>query len=271
MFSTTVVQVAGGAVQTNRRWTYPLHKYDIAVAIKDATDLALVQGAFWNAAGRANSFRFEDPKDYTITYSNGILGAGVGDGTPGPFQIYKIYTFGASTATRKITKPRATGFDVKRAGALATQGAGAGNYSYSTTAGTVTFVADASSNASAITPGATTSVVLAANPGTLIAGKKLYLSGFTGADAAYVNSLAHTINSVSGAGPYTFILATNTSGKTITVGSGTGKKYPQASEALICAGQFCVPVMFESDYLPCTDAGVNVATYNQINLVEVRI
>jgi uncharacterized phiE125 gp8 family phage protein len=80
----------------------------------------------------------------------------------------------------------------------------------------------ASSAASSITAGATTTVVLAANPGSLVAGDTIRLSGFAGADAALVNGLDHTINSVSGSGPYTFVLATNTAAKTITLGSGVG-------------------------------------------------
>lgn len=270
-FSTMIVQVGGGGEQTDRRWTYPLHKYDVSAAIKNDADRAAVQGVFWVAAGRANGFRFKDWADYEIAYSNGTLGTGVGDGTPGPYQIYKSYTFGANTATRKISKPRAAGFGVKRGGVLQTAGTGAGNYALSTTTGGVTFVYDATSNASSITPGATTQVVLAANPGTLIAGQKLYLSGFTGADAALVNSLAHTINSVTGAGPYTFTLATNTSGATITLGSGLGRKYPQASEALTCEGVFDVPVRFGTDSLSLTNVGLDVSTMDPIILVEKRL
>lgn len=76
--------------------------------------------------------------------------------------------------------------------------------------------------ASAVTAGATTTVVLAANPGSLAAGGLLRLDGFSGADAALLNGLDHTINSVSGTGPYTFVLATNTASKTLTLGQGAG-------------------------------------------------
>ena len=271
-FSTMLVQVGGGGEQTDRKWTYPLHRFDVAAAIKSREDMEAVQGIFWVAAGRANSFRFEDPADYKLAYTNATLGsAGVGDGTPGPHQIYKSYTFGANTAKRKISKPRASGFSVKRGGVLQTAGAGVGNYALDSTTGLVTFVADAGSNASSITVGATTQVVLAANPGTLTAGQKLYLVNFAGTHAALVNNLAHTINSVTGTGPYTFTLATNTSGKTITLGSGIGRKYAQASEALTCAGEFCVPVRFDSDYLPVADAGRDLATWDSIILVEKRL
>jgi hypothetical protein len=116
--------------------------------------------------------------------------------------------------------------------------------------------------------------VLATNPGTLIAGQRLHLSGFAGTDAALVNGLAHTINSVTGAGPFTFVLATNTSGKTITLGSGVGRKYPQASEALTWAGNFDVPVRFDVDEITATmlESGPQRRMYSiqSLPVIEVR-
>jgi hypothetical protein len=163
---------------------------------------------------------------------------------------------------------------VYRADSPVTVGAGAGQIAINYSTGIVTFVADATSNASAITAGATTSVVLAANPGTLIAGEKLYLAGFTGTDAALVNGLAHTINSVSGAGPFTFVLATNTSGKTITVGSGEGRAYPQANDALTWAGNFDVPVRFDVDEITATmlesGPGRRMYSIQSLPVIEVR-
>ncbi len=91
---------------------------------------------------------------------------------------------------------------------------------------TVRFTAGftASAAATAITAGATTSVVLSGNPGVLVAGDVIRLGGFAGADAALVNGLDHTINSVTEAplGTFTFVLATNTNAKTITLGAGVG-------------------------------------------------
>lgn len=78
--------------------------------------------------------------------------------------------------------------------------------------------------ASAITPGVTTSVALTGNPGSLAAGGVIRLGGFAGADAALVNGIDHTINSVTEApaGTFTFVLATDTDAKTITLGAGVG-------------------------------------------------
>ena len=78
-----------------------------------------------------------------------------------------------------------------------------------------------SAAASAVTAGATTAVTLSSDLG-LVAGDTLRLAGFAGADAALLNGLDHTINSIAGVGPYVFTLSTNTNAKTITVGAGVG-------------------------------------------------
>ena len=132
-------------------------------------------------------------------------------------------------------------------------------------------VTGAQAAASSITVGATTTVVLASNPGTLIAGQLLYLSGFTGAGAALVNDRAHTINSVSGAGPFTFVLATVTTGATITLGSGLGRRFPQAADALTWSGQFDVPVRFDIDQMAVSIEAFQLYTWGQIPLIEIRV
>lgn len=96
-----------------------------------------------------------------------------------------------------------------------------------------------------ITAGATTTVVMATNPGNLAAGGVLRLSGFAGADSALVNGIDHTINSVTEApaGTFTFALATNTNAKTITLGSGvavdiTGLPGPIREAMLLIVGHW---------------------------------
>lgn len=274
VWNTEVVRVNSGNEKRNQVWEYPLHRYDVTHAAKNEADKNELLAVFMVAAGRVNGFRYRDVNDHDLTpadgSASGVLGTGgVGDGTP-TYQIYKNYSFGSVTRQRKIRKPVSTGLTPKRNGSAVTAGVGAGNYSVDTTTGIVTFVADASSNASSVTVGATTQVVLAANPGTLIAGKKLYLTGFAGAHAADLNSLAHTINSVTGSGPYTFTLATNTAGRTITLGSGAGKAYPQASDTLTITGEFDVPVRFDTDEMHMENVGPNRSSWGSITLTEDR-
>ena len=269
-FDTEVITVNSGSEQRNAIWQDARGTWDVSHGVRTDTQLATLIAFFRVMGGRAKGFRFKDWQDYAVTVSNGLLGtAGIGDGTPA-FQLHKSYTTAANTHYREITKPVSGSTAVYRGGVAQTEGAGAGNYALSTTTGIVTFVADASSNASAVTVGATTQVTIAANPGTLIAGQKLYLSGFTGAHAADLNSLAHTINSVSGAGPYVFTLATNTAGRTITVGSGVGAKYPQATETLTWAGEFDVPVRFDTDQMRTAILTSWLHSWGNIPVVEIR-
>lgn len=270
-FVTDVVSVNSGAEQRNSVWSEARCAWDVAHGVRNESQLATLIAFFRVMVGRANGFRFKDWADYQTTTTSGLLStAGVGDGTPA-YQLYKTYILGANSHKRKITKPVASSYTVYRGGVAKTEGGAAGNYALNTTTGVVTWVADASSNASAVTVGATTQVTLAANPGTLVAAQKLYLTGFTGTHAALLNSLAHTINSVSGSGPYVFTLATNTAGKTITVGTGAGAKYPQASETLTWAGEFDVPARFDTDQMRSSIISYNLHSWGQIPVVEIRV
>lgn len=270
---TQIVETASGYEKRNVVWSYPRCRYNLAQAMKDSAGKNAVIGFFRAAQGRAQGFRLKDWGDYQDG-GTGVLGSGVGNGTP-TYQMFKNYSQGL-TVSRKITKPltQAAGAGAAlvflRNAVAMTSGASAGNYTIDTTTGVLTMVADASSSATAITVGTTTQVALTSNPGSLIAGKLLYLSGFGGADAALVNGLAHTINSVSGSGPYTFTLATNTAGKTITYSGGSGAKYPQASDAMTWTGEFDVPVRFDTDILQgYWDTGLYV--WGTIPLLEIKL
>lgn len=271
MYSTWVTLLNSGYEQRNINWQDGLLVFNLVGPIRQSEEQKALLAFFRNCKGRGKGFRIKDWTDYEVASTEGRLDTGaVGDGTP-TYQLYKRYTTGAETEDRAISKPVSGSVTVYRNAVAQTAGAGAGNYALDTTTGIVTFVADASSAASSITVGATTQVVLAANPGSLIAGELLYLSGFAGADAASVNGIAHTISSVSGAGPYTFTLATNTAGRTITLGSGVGYAYPQATDALTWAGEFDVPVRFDVDRLPVTVDAYGVYNFGTIPIVEIRV
>jgi len=274
-FSTTIATTDAGFENRNANWSKTRRSYEFGYRARTLTERAIIEALFLVAKGKANGWRLKDIGDYAAVVANGRLGElAVGDGTP-TYKFYKAYTSGAETSIRRIAKPVAGSIAVFRNAAPVTVGGAAGNIAIDTVNGQVTFVADASSNASSITVGVTTQVELAANPGGLIAGEQLYLTGFTGTDAALVNSLAHIINSVTGTGPYTFTLATNTAGKTITVGAGAGTRYPQASEALTWSGSFDVPVRFGIDKLDWTYAneGADGILFDSasIPVVELRL
>jgi uncharacterized protein (TIGR02217 family) len=283
-FRVDIVVKGGGYEDRDRVWQQARRNYDAASAINTLDTLQYIEDLFYACGGPSDGFRLRDWGDYTALVSNGLMQpqiAGVDYGTGGvgyglpAMQLVKRYTRGANTHDRRIRKPRTGTVTIYRGGVLQTAGVAAGNYALATDTGIVTFVADASSAASSITVGATTQVILTTNPGTLIAGQRLYLSGFTGADAASVNGLSHLINTVTGSGPYTFTLATVTTGMTITLGSGAGAKYAQASEALTWAGQFDVPVRFNTNRLDrrlmtMQENGGFIVQYASIPLIEIR-
>jgi hypothetical protein len=185
-------------------------------------------------------------------------------------QLFKIYQNVGGIDHRIISKPVSASVALFRNAVPMVLGTDPGEYSIDYTTGIVAFVADATASASSITPGATTQVVLPSDLG-LVNGNKLYLDGFAGADAALVNDLAHTITNISGAGPFTFTLSTNTSGKTITLGTGAGFKYPQASDIMTWSGEFDVPCRFDTDtMMPVVDA-FNTYSWSSIPIVEIRI
>ena len=269
---TQIVTVASGYEKRNAVWAVPRARYDIAQAMKTVTGKDAVIGFFRAAQGKATAFRFRDWSDYTDGGA-GILGTGIGTGQP-TYQLQKNYVQGL-TATRKIAKPLtlAAGADVAlvilRNAAAATAGSAAGNYALDSTTGIVTFVADASQAPTSITPGSTTSLVVSGTDNlALTTGKVVYLSGVTGTAAAALNG-ANTITGKSGSGPWTYTLATVTTGLTVT-GVGTAYKYPQASDALTWTGQFDVPVRFDTDVLQgYWDTGLFV--WGTIPLVEVKL
>lgn len=270
-YDTEVVTFVSGHEQRNINWSVSRLKYDVSHNIKNQAALDQLIVFFRAMRGRAHGFRFKDWADYQVTIANGVLGTGVGTGMP-TYQMGKNYAqAGANTELRVIKKPVAGSAALLRAGGAVTLGAGAGNAAIDTTTGIVTFVADATSNASSITVGTTTQVVLAANPGALVATNKLFLTGFAGAHAADVNDLAHTINSVSGAGPFTFTLATNTAGRTITLGSGQGRKYPQSNQTLTWSGEFDVPCRFDTDELKASIVVFQTYSWSGVPILEIRV
>ena len=248
----------GGFNSINVVWQRTLRQFDLGITPMLPAQWQALEALFEVTDAGAFGFLMEDPKD-SSTSGGGVLQplgptglpvgtVGLGFGVPA-YRVAKRYTSIGSSRTkdRAITRPRLAGFALLRDAAPVSIGVAAGNIALDTTTGIVTFVPDATSAATSITAGATTQVVTTTNPGTLIAGQRLFLSGFAGAGAPLVNGLSHVINTVTGSGPFTFTLATVTTGAAITVGAGQGARYPQASQALTWSGNFFVPVHFAND------------------------
>lgn len=272
-FSTDVVQIASGAELRNANWSLELMRYDVAHTAKTQSELDELMAFFRARRGRAEGFRFKDHADYLVTTANGLLDAGVGDGYPA-YQLYKRYTTGAVNHDRKIVKPVSGSVTVYRGGAPVTVGAAAGNIAIDSTTGTITFVSDNTQGITAITPGAATTITIAAEQTQLVAGEKVYIDGVGGTIGAALNGIAHTISSKIGASALTFTISTDTTGLVWTSG-GSCYAYPQAGETLTWAGQFDVPVRFGVDQFSAAIVGGTTAnriySLDALPLVELRL
>jgi uncharacterized protein (TIGR02217 family) len=120
---TLVITMPNGVEQRIQQSAAPQLEWDLAYALKTPTEIAAIV-AHWDAVGgQANTFRFKDVRDYTDG----------GAGTVVSGQMYKTYTVGGVTVTRKITKPKSGTITL-------TGGALGGTINYS--AGTVSGAAD---------------------------------------------------------------------------------------------------------------------------------
>lgn len=267
-FITDIAATQNGFEQRNQVWATPLRKYRLSNALRTVANAQATKAFFRAAGGRANGFRVKDLFDYSVDATTGYLGAGLGTGMAA-HQLQKLYVSGSNSNLAKIAKPVAGTVVVTRNGTPVAAGTGAGQIAIDTTTGMVNFVADATGAASAITTGSTTQISFASNFG-LVAGKKIYLSGFTGADAGILNGLSHTINSIIGTAPYVFTIATNTAAKAIALGAANGYAYPQASDILRWTGEFDIPVRFDMDWLQVgMDTGLML--WDNITLTELRL
>lgn len=100
--STSVVQVNSGARSANKNWAFPLREFDVSHAMRVKTYMdTLLAFNLAVAEGRTNTFRYKAWADYLVTTAQGIATLISGD----TYQMYRRYTFGASTKDRKITLP----------------------------------------------------------------------------------------------------------------------------------------------------------------------
>lgn len=102
-YNTEVVTTDGGWEVRNSRWSYPLHTFEFNLSpnARDAADFTEFRDLFYAAGGSAEAFKFKHWADYEG--DDELIGTG--DGSDTTFQLVKNYTRGATTRTRKITRP----------------------------------------------------------------------------------------------------------------------------------------------------------------------
>src|SRR5574337_1856733 len=106
-FNTTVNEGFSGFEQRNQNWAIGRGQWSVDLAHKDSTVWQQAYNFWLVAAGKANSFRFKDHKDFQATaqfIADGSSAHPV-DGSNKQFQLIKTYTIGGNTYTKPIQKP----------------------------------------------------------------------------------------------------------------------------------------------------------------------
>lgn len=271
-YLTDVVTVNSGYEFRTQVWSQARSVYNVSHAARTAAQHTTLLQFFRAARGRTHGFRFKDWLDYTVTTSNGVLGTGVGTGVP-TYQLSKKYITGSQTEYRAIYKPVAASPTpaLYRNAVAAVAGSGAGQYALSAS-GLVTFVADEYQGISSIAVGANTVFTLASAFTTAIVGEYVYIENVDGTLGAALNGRAWLITDLTGAD--VTVDAGNTTGLTYA-NAGNAGMYPQVADALTWAGEFDVPVRFDTDTMQSTiitrSGGSFVVGWDGIRLVEIRV
>ena len=98
---TEVVITGGGHESRNAVWSAPRHRYNIAHLIKTPADMTALRAFFFSRQGRLRAFRFKDWLDFGVT--DGVIIASAAGGETSA-QLVKVYTSGAVSFVRTITK-----------------------------------------------------------------------------------------------------------------------------------------------------------------------
>ncbi len=216
----------------------PLGRWNYGDRIIRQSELDALRAFFHARRGRAHGFRLRVLGDHRVSNAQGYLGiGGAGTGVP-TLECHRHHADSANAFVERIRK-LAAGVVVERAGSVVSSG-----ITIDVNVGTVTWVADAQSNVSSITPGSSTVVTLLAALSGLVVGGRLYLSGVTGTAGTPLNNLAHAITGVAGAA---YTISTSTAG--LSGSGGTGWKYPQPSETTRWVGEYRRRVRFDADQL----------------------
>lgn len=153
--STTIVTSPfSGVSQRNVNRLDPLHRYAISTALLTPAQMNALRAFFHCRDGMARGFRLQDCTEFWAS-SDGTFETpigtpnnfGTGDGTTTAFGLYKTYTSGGVTRTRRIVKPVSGTVSIYKNGVLQTLTT---DYTIDHATGIVTFVS-APTNGHALT------------------------------------------------------------------------------------------------------------------------
>lgn len=102
---TALVQTSSGLEVTDQQWSRARYRFELALAVRTATDFDDVVDHFHSVRGRARSFPFRDILDYRVDASRGVL-LDDGDSPTTGYHLAKRYGTGATRYERRITRPK---------------------------------------------------------------------------------------------------------------------------------------------------------------------
>jgi uncharacterized protein (TIGR02217 family) len=110
MWQTEILKLASGRERRNARWAGSLRKYDVGSGVKSLAELADLIAFFEARHGELHGFRFRDPLDFSSAPMGSAptaLDQALGTGQAGKtsFDLQKVYSSGAYSFARRISKP----------------------------------------------------------------------------------------------------------------------------------------------------------------------
>ena len=112
MFHTSIMTLSSGYEKRNADWSRTRASYNVGYGIQSKDNMDDVIHFFYARYGRLYGFRFKDWADYEvgrITLQGGVTENpqtfATGDGVTTVYQLFKLYSSGGFTFSRKITRP----------------------------------------------------------------------------------------------------------------------------------------------------------------------
>lgn len=132
---TRVAMNNAGFEQRKSEWAQTLRTFDAGMVVRPASQWRLIDDLFETVEGKGIGFLLQDPTDYQISASQGVLVQIAGNA----YSLQKATVVGSHTTFRGIAKPKSGTIAVFKTNAGVTTSVGSGSYAIDYTAGVLTF------------------------------------------------------------------------------------------------------------------------------------
>jgi uncharacterized protein (TIGR02217 family) len=122
-YSTAIARAVGGKSYRNKQWQYPLRKFTVDHALRDATLRAAMVKFFHNINGAGDSFRLKDHSDYAVGLTNSAATGVFTSLGNGQYRMFARYTSSSYSKDIPIYLPTQGTLNVYRSSTLLTESA----------------------------------------------------------------------------------------------------------------------------------------------------